>query len=132
MGTLPGWITAASTTTGVVTLIVSYWRRGVSLQRLANEDEENIRDHYAQEVQALRGQLLTIEQHYREMLEQSDRRHAECEDARTEIRTELEGLRSQIRLASTDRVLLMEKDPPPAPHARAAAKRVKRIIEGSE
>lgn len=132
LGTLPGWITAASTTTGVVTIIVAYWKRGVSLQRLSNEDEADIRDHYALEVEALRGQLLTLERHYRDMLEQSDRRHAECEVARVEMRNELEGLKSQIRLASTDRVLRMEKDPPDAPHARAAAHRVKQIIEDGD
>jgi hypothetical protein len=132
LGTLPGWITAASTITGVVTIIVAWWRRGISLQRLSNESEADIRDHYADEVGALRTQLLTLERHYREMLEQSDRRHAECEVARQEIRTELEGLKSQIRLASTDRVLRMESDPPPAPHARAAAHRVKKIIEGGD
>lgn len=143
MGTLPGWITAASTTTGVVTLIVAYWRRGVSLRRLTNEDEADLRDHYAEELSALRSKLNEqedhfkgLEKHWREMVEASDRRHEECEVARRGLRLELDamheelsGLRAQIRAASTDRVLRMEEECPPAPHARAAAHRVKKINE---
>lgn len=133
IGTVPQWITAISSTTlagALVTLIVQWWRRGVSLKGLENANEADIRDHYAEEVAALRGQLLSIEKHYREMLEQSDRRHAECEASRGVMREELEGLKKQFRAASADRVLRMEENPPEAPHSRAAAERVKKITEG--
>lgn len=135
IGTVPQWITAISSTTlatALVTLIVQWWRRGVSLKGLENADEADIRDHYAQEVAALRGQLLSIEGHYRGMLVQSDQRHAECEAARATMREELDGLKKQFRAASTDRVLRMEADPPEAPHSREAAHRVKKIIEEGE
>jgi hypothetical protein len=128
LGTLPGWITAASTTTGVVTIIVTFLRRGVSLKGLRNADEADIRDHYAQEVEALRGQLLSMERHYREMLEKSDRRHEECEAARSAMRQEIDGLKRQIPGLSADRLLILEQNGPPseiAPHSFAAAKRIK-------
>lgn len=131
LGTLPGWITAASTTTGVVTLVVAFWRRGVSLRTLSNEANADIRDHYAEEVGAMRAQLFAMERHYREMLEQSDRRHEECEAARVQMRTEIDGLKRQLVSASTDRVLRMEEGPP-TPLALDAAHRVKKIIEDGD
>lgn len=142
LGTIPGWITSA----GIVTIlgVVLRYRLGWRKQTLG--DDADIRDHYAQEVAALRGKLdgqgahfLSLEKHWRDILEGSDRRHQECEEARQAMRREINkmheeiaGLRTQIRAASTDRVLRMEEDPPPAPHARAAAKRVKNIIEDGD
>lgn len=96
MGTLPGWITAASTTTGVVTVIVAFWKRGVSLKGLQNADEADIRDHYAEE------------------LERVIQRQRECEDREVALRTrvgELEnnvrGLIGIIRQASADKVIAL-------------------------
>lgn len=130
MGTLPGWITAASTTSGVVALVIAFWRRGVSLKGLANANEADLRDHYAQEVEAMRAQLMAMEKHYREMLAQSDRRHEECEEARREMRDELAGLRDQLRLQAANRVIAMEESgTKPSEHVVAAAHRVKRIVE---
>lgn len=142
LGTIPGWITSA----GVLTLIglVLRYRLGWRGQTMA--DDADIRDHYAQEVAALRGKLdgqeahfLSLEAHWRAILEGSDRRHQECEEARQAMRREISamheeiaGLRAQVRAASTDRVLRMEEKPPEAPHSRASAKRVKNIIEGGD
>lgn len=58
LGTVPQWITA----TGIVTIIVAYWRRGVALKGLQNTDSANIRDHYAREVAALRDELRICEE----------------------------------------------------------------------
>lgn len=140
IGTIPGWITSA----GVVTLIGIVLRYRLGWRKLGDADDADIRDHYAQEVAALRGKLdgqeahfLSLESHWRTILEGSDRRHQECEEARQLLRIEMNkmheeiaGLKSQIRAASTDRVLRMEEDPPEAPHSRAAAKRVKNINDG--
>lgn len=96
IGTLPGWITAASTTTGVVALVVGYWRRGISLKGLQNADEADIRDHYAEE------------------LERVIKRQRECELREEALRSrvgELEnnvrGLIGIIRQASTDKVIAL-------------------------
>lgn len=135
LGTIPGWITSA----GVVTLIGIVLRYRLGWRKLSDADDADIRDHYALEVAALRGKLdnqeahfLSLESHWRTILEGSDRRHQECEDARSLLRLEINkmheeiaGLKAQIRAASTDRVLRMEEEPPAAPHARAAAKRLK-------
>jgi septal ring factor EnvC (AmiA/AmiB activator) len=148
IGTLPGWITAASTTTGVAAIIIAFFRRGVSLKGLQNADSADIRDHYAQEVEALRsklngqeGHFHNLEKHWREMIAASDRRHQECEDARQELRGELDkmhtairGLRDQLLAQSTDRVLILEGTPAAekAPHSVAAAKRIKENGEGGK
>lgn len=142
-GTIPQWIAAASTVTG---LVWAFLRFGLGWRKQGFDNDADIRDHYAQEVAALRGKLdgqeahfLSLEAHWRTILEGSDRRHQECEDARQQLRSELSkmheeiaGLKSQIRAASTDRVLRMEDDPPAAPHSRAAAKRVRDVMEGGD
>jgi predicted RNase H-like nuclease (RuvC/YqgF family) len=149
IGTLPGWITAASTTTGVAAIIIAFFRRGVSLKGLQNAAEADIRDHYADEVKALREKLdrqeahfRTLEKHLREMIdasdkraEESDRRHGECEQARRELRGEIDemhkeltGLHRQITEQSADKLLILEQRGKPsevAPHSTAAAKRLK-------
>lgn len=149
IGTLPGWITAASSTTGVAAIIIAFFRRGVSLKGLKNADDADIRDHYALEVAAMREKLdrqeahfRTLEKHLREMLEtsdkradESDRRHEECERARQEMRREMDalhseirGLHDKIRSYSTDSLLMLEQRGKPgevAPHSVAAAKRIK-------
>lgn len=143
VGTIPGWITAATAVSG---LIWAFLKFGLGWRGQTMADDADIRDHYAQEVAALRGKLdgqeahfLSLESHWRTILEASDRRHQECEEARQAMRREINamheeiaGLKAQIRAASTDRVLRMEEKPPKAPHARASAKRVKNIIEGGD
>lgn len=150
LGTLPGWITATSTTTGVAAIIIAYFRRGVSLRGLANQDHADIRDHYAKEVEAMRAKLdrqeahfRGLEKHLREMLEtsdkradESDRRHEECEKARSEMRREVDalhveisGLHRQISEQSADKLLVLESRGTlsrVAPHSIAAAKRIRK------
>lgn len=89
VGTIPQWLTAL----GIGSFLIALIRRDVQVRGLKNTDTADIRDHYAQEVAALREQLFSMEQHYRQMLQQSDRRHEECELARTAMRAELEGLK---------------------------------------
>lgn len=60
IGTLPGWITAASTTTGVAAIIIAYLRRGVSLRGLQNADDADRRDHIAEEMAALRANVAAL------------------------------------------------------------------------
>jgi hypothetical protein len=124
LGTIPQWLTAL----GIGSFLIALLRRDVQVRGLRNTDQADIRDHYAQEVAALRDQLLTMEQHYRNMLEQSDKRHDECEVARSQMRAELDGLKRQMAAASADRLLVLEERTCPsdvAPHSTAAAKRIK-------
>lgn len=124
-GTLPGWITAISTSTGVVTLITMYWRRGIALRKLNieqkiadNVDAADIRDHYADEVQKLRDRLDAqslgfkarldendehyrgiidrLERRYAEAAEASQQRHEECMADREKLRSEVGILRNEI------------------------------------
>jgi cell division septum initiation protein DivIVA len=104
-------------------------------QTIRNADTADIRDHYAEEVEQLRGQLIGLEKHYREMLSSSDKRHAECEDARTEMRarvsdleSQVKGLEAQIRQYSADSVLKLAGQQP-SEQVVAAAHRVKDITE---
>lgn len=117
-------------TFGAVLTFVIRWR-GQTLGA-----EKNIRDHYAEEVERLRTALGNIEEHYRRMLDDSDRRHAECQRDRDDLRKEVtrlqeevRGLRDQIREYSADKLLRLESMPRPserAPHATAAAHRLKK------
>lgn len=134
MGTLAGWITAISTTGGMATVIGIVLRYRLGTRRLTNEESADIRDHYAAEVGAMRDQLMAMERHYRDMLDKSDSRHAECEKARVELRgtvneltNKIEGLERQLKAVATDRVLILEGTPvaDKAPHSMAAAKRIK-------
>lgn len=111
IGTLPGWITAISTTSGLTALVIAYWRRGVSLQGLENAEGADIRDHYA-------GELARVVQ-----------RQHECEEREQELRRrvgELEndilGLIRVIGQASADKVLYLGDDVPQ--HIRDMAARV--------
>lgn len=124
--------------------IVLKYRLGT--KKLTLDSEEAIRDHYAKEVARLtekleaetknfRETIQAMEAHYRRMLEDSDRRHEECQRDRESLRAEVrklerhvEGLEAQIRNYSTDRLLMLESRAPPsesAPHSLAAAKRLK-------
>lgn len=107
-------------------------------QSIRNADEADIRDHYADEVAQLRGQLVILEKHYRDMLASSDKRHAECEDARTEMRgrvsdleNHVKGLEAQIRQYSSETVLKLAGQQP-SDHVVEAARRVKDITENGK
>lgn len=112
IGTLPGWITAISTSTGLTALVVAYWRRGVSLQGLENTESADIRTHYAEEL----GRVV--------------QRQHECEGREQELRgrvAELEndvlGLIRIISQASTDKVLSLGPDVPQ--HIQEMAERMR-------
>jgi DNA repair exonuclease SbcCD ATPase subunit len=142
-GNVAQWIIAISST-GILALlarsVLQY--RGQSL-----DSEEKIRDHYAREVARLsskldeqtkgfREDLQSAENFYRGLLSQSDEQHEkcrrECEECRgrlRELEKTVDGLQAQIRRYSTDKLLILHEDDmikPPAPHAVASAKRMKR------
>lgn len=140
LGTIPQWITAG----GLVTLIAAVLKYKIGWRKLSNEDEADIRDHYAQEVAALRAELnqqeknfRDAETHLRDLLRASDVRHEECERARADSRREVEGLhreiegmRRQIIRYSADGVLMLNEQPSEA--VRSAAERVKKIAEDKD
>lgn len=80
--------------------------------------ENSIRDHYAQEVASLRGQLLAMaqtnasslalaEQRYREAIAAADERHSRCEQECEALREQVRGMEREIgemahRLVSLD------------------------------
>lgn len=111
IGTLPGWITAASTTTGVVALIAAYWRRGIALTGLHNADEADIRDHYAEE-------LARVIQRQRDC----EVREEALRERVSELENNVLGLIGIIRQASADKVLAL--GPAVSEQIRDMAKRV--------
>jgi hypothetical protein len=78
LGTLPGWITAASTTTGGAAIIIAYLRRDVSIKGLHNADHADIRDHYAEELER-----VTV-------------RQRECEERESQLRGRVAELENDI------------------------------------
>lgn len=125
----------------ILTLILGAGGLGIILKyrlgtrKLDLDSEEAIRDHYAKEVAALRQQMLVLEQHYRNMLDASDRRHEDCQidrdrlrDRVRELEKHVEGLERQISQYSADRLIVLERLAPPsesAPHSLASAHRIK-------
>lgn len=101
IGTLPGWITAVSTTTGLTALVVAYWRRGVSLQGLEDAKNADIRDHYSEELKR-----VVHRQHECEAREQELRQRV------AELENDILGLIRIIGQASTDKVLSLGPDVP--------------------
>lgn len=152
LGTIPGWITSA----GVLGMLGLLLRYKLGWKRLTIQDETNIRDHYAKEVASLREKLSnqenyfkSLEAHWRTLMENSDRRHEECEEARRSLRNELEelhkerrddreemsrmqaeidGLKRKISDQSVDKLLILEERGRPsevAPESYKAAQRRK-------
>lgn len=113
-GTLPGWITAFSTTAGFAAVLIALMRSGVSLIGLKNKKSADILDHYVEE------------------LERVIQRQHDCEERETTLRarvTALEednrGLHKQISELSSNKLLLLEGKPSEvAPHSLAAAQRI--------
>lgn len=133
---ITGWISASS----LLALVGLFLRRDIALRKISSSEAGDLRDHYASELAEVRSQrlqdreeFLKIEKHMRGLIEDSDRRHEECEDARRLMRTEMNGmhdeiagLKRQIPVASADRLILLEGRPSAvAPHAAASAARVK-------
>lgn len=123
-----GWLG----TGGIITLVGLWWRRDIQMRKLKNDDEADIRDHYAAELVALREKLMDMERHYREMLERSDKRHEECQRDREDMRCkmneqamELEGLRRKVAMISQDRFTVLE-DPASAPETSRSHRQRKR------
>lgn len=117
-------------------------RYKLGMRKLALADEADIRDHYAQEVAryveklaAQEKHFLDVEKHLRELIAISDRRHEECEAARSEDRRqriamqdEIDGMKRQILRYSAEGVLVMSEQP--SEKVAAAAERVKKITDG--
>lgn len=141
--TLPQWLSAIFT--GGIFLGVLRFILGWRSQSL--NSEEAIRDHYANEVAALRkeraadhAQFISVEKHLRTMLHESEQRHEECQLDRDELRRqvvqlqgELDGIKRQISQYSADKLLILEDrtglPSKRAPDATASASRVKRKSE---
>lgn len=154
VGTLPGWITSI----GVVSLLAIVARVYLGRVKLAIdatkvkiEDEENIRDHYASEVAALRSALQaasaarnerereidrrntealeTAERRYKAALEHAEEKHEQCKKERDELRDDGRGVRDivagLIRIitqASASRAILLSSDS--SDYIRDAAQRI--------
>jgi hypothetical protein len=104
VGTLPGWITAISSTGGVAAVIIALLRRNVSLRGLQNADHADIRDHYAEELER-----VIERQHGCEAREEKLRERV------TELENDVLGLIRIIAQASADKVLLLDtEDIPPS------------------
>lgn len=145
LGTLPQWIAAAASA-GIFGALLKFglgWR-----SQTLNEDE-NLRKHYAEELQRLTKKLdeksgdfsakmQVMEDHYRKLLDDSDRRHDECQKDRDNLRREMNdmhdeiaGLKRQIARYSADRVVLLGEDNY-APEAKRSAQRVRKIVDDEE
>lgn len=115
-------------------------RYKLGVKRLTNENEADIRDHYAAELERLVGKMdarekhfLDVERHLRELIATSDKRHEECELARSEDRRErakmqdeIDGMKRQILRYSAEGVLMLSEQPSDA--VSRAAKRVSKIV----
>jgi len=136
--------------------------------KLRNEDVADIRDHYAKavenyaaEIAALRESNRKLEQHFRDMIDDIDKKHAEerkadreayerdnkmweerwrrseedhdtCKKERSELRAEIEGLKRQMAAQAAERVIALgDVAAKHAPHAAASAPRVKKIVENN-
>lgn len=138
------------TASGIVSLVGLWWRRDVALRKIASSEAGDLRDAYAKELAAVRSerqhdreQALVLEKYLRGMIEDSDRRHEECETARRAMRNEMDGMHDEIRGLkrqipdiSADRLVLLEgsrvKPSDTAPYAAASAARVKSITENGK
>ena len=144
-GTLPQWIAALSGA-GIFAALLRF---GLGWRGQTLGSDENIRTHYAEEIKRLtsklderheeyRQEMQSLESHYRAMIEDSDRRHEECQVDREKLRREMNdmhdeiaGLKRQIARYSADRMVLLGDDPY-SPEARKSAPRVRRIVDKEE
>jgi hypothetical protein len=119
LGTIPQWITAGT----VVSVLIAWWRRGVSLRGLANNDAVDIRDHYAEELKRLVERVDAAEDKHDKCLADRDA----LRDRLVKVEDELTGVYRLIAQASRDKVLLLGDDVPE--HIRAAAVRAGAAID---
>lgn len=125
---------------GLVAILtfVTRWR-GMSI-----DSEAQLRADLAKELGVMRQHMRDLEAHYRSMLEDSDRRHEECQLDRDKLRDrlaesdrrvqhledEITGLKRQIAQYSANRLTELEGKPSErAPEATKSAPRVRRITE---
>lgn len=141
---ITGWITSS----GILALVGLFLRRDIALRKLSSTEAGDLRDLYAKELAAVRAErgqdreeALRVELHLRQMVDQSDRRHEECEISRRLMRTEMDemhseiaGLKRQVPAVSADTLTVLEGRRPSevAPHAAASAERVRKITEGDK
>lgn len=109
-GTVAGWVTAGGVTTIAAILAYVYIWRGriaVDAKRVANENEADIRDHYADEVRQLRQQLerqstrhgrvlRVAEGRARQAALDAEARHEQCVRDRDELRDKVWALKDQV------------------------------------
>lgn len=104
IGTVAGWVTAFSSLgifASLSTIIIAYWRRGVSLRGLANAEDADIRDHYAEELAR-----VIQRQHECEAREQGLRTRV------ADLENDVLGLIRIIAQASADKVLHLGPEVP--------------------
>lgn len=141
---ITGWISSG----GIIALVGLWFRRDIALRKLSSTEAGDLRDLYAKELAAVRTEraqdreeALKVEVHLRKMVEMSDKRHEECEEARQAMRKEMDemhneiaGLKRQIPVASADKLMVLDGRLPSeaAPHAAASAERIKNYAEGDK
>ena len=103
LGTVPGWITAGSTVTAAGIALKAWLAR----VKLSQENEDGIRDHYAKELAALRGQILLLQQssdlraaaadkRYDDAIKAADLRHNQCQEEVERQRHKLTDMQEEI------------------------------------
>lgn len=120
LGTIPQWITAISSTAvlGLIgTLVVAFWKRGVSLKGLQNADVGDIRDHYAEELERVVARQRECE-HREEALRERVRK----------LEDEMEGLYRTMIASMADKVIEMGDAFPD--HIRELAQRTRAAQKG--
>lgn len=105
----------------VTTFFVRNRRITVDARKIALDAEAILREHFGDELDRLTQRAA-----------ESDRRHEECEQAKRDLRRELDamhdevrGLKDQLRMYSADRLIELEANCPSAA-VSASARRVKR------
>lgn len=159
-GTLPGWITATGITTlvGVVLhFILGRRKLGIDEKKIDNENEADIRDHFAEEISGLRASLessshrhlererltdhrhrralASVENRYRRLLTESDEKHDHCQQELSVQRDQVQALKEQqsglVRLIlqnSASGVLRLD-DSGVSDFVREAAERVELVFK---
>jgi hypothetical protein len=150
------WIAtiASVITSGVATGLYVAWRKGrsddrktdVEAEKVASDTADGIRDHYAEELKSLRGQIIeqgrlnserqnASDERYRKSMEAADAREAACQENVDKLRREVATLTEEVLglrriLAQSARsALVLAGSTPPSPSIIAAADRAAEAIE---
>lgn len=143
IGTIPGWITASGVT-GIFAIVV-WWQLGlrklrieaenvkISAVKVEHEEGADIRDHYAEELAAMRRIVDEKDERYDRAREQFERRIEECQRDREKLRDDartlkdiVAGLIRIITQASASQAILLT--PAASAEVRAAAQRVQLLF----